>query len=184
MKTKNFRKKISLACGTDDLRPSMTHLHFKDGFVYATDAHILLKQNLKAHAFTDDEIELMNGKFLHAAAFNEVYRYDSVTVTEQGFICRKGPVKTIVEFTPFDGKYPDADAVIPTGPVSPIDSIGLNMALIKKVEQLTLSYTKNVKAHFRGKNKAIIFTPIDSDDLEPNADLILLMPVAIGAESF
>lgn len=181
MKTKNFRKKISLACGTDELRPSMTHLYFKDGYVYATDAHILLKQSLKAHAFTDDEIEIMNGKFLHAAAFNEVYRYDSVTVSEQGFICRKGPVKTIVEFTDYDGSYPDADAVIPTGPLVPIDSIGVNMAIIKKVEQLTLSYVKNVKIHFRAKNKAIIFTPLDSDDLEPNAEIILVMPVMMGA---
>lgn len=179
MKTKNFRKKISIACGTDELRPSMMHIYFNNGYAYATDAHILLKQKLKAHAFTDEEIEILNGKFLHAAAFNEVYRYDHVTVSEKGFICRKGPVKTIVEFTDFDGNFPNIEAVIPTGELKPIDSIGVNMAIIKKVEQLTLSYVKNVKMSFRAKNRAIIFTPLDAKDLEPDAELILIMPVRI-----
>lgn len=179
MKTKNFRKKISIACGSDDLRPVMSHLFFDNGYVIATDAHLLLKQSLKEHAFTEEEISIMNGKLLHRAAFDEIFRYDHVTVSEAGFTCRKGPVKCIIEFSECENKFPDYEAVIPKTKLQPIDEIGLNMKIIHKISQLTLSYNKNVKFSFRAKNKAVIITPLDGD-VEPGADLLLVMPVMIG----
>jgi hypothetical protein len=35
--------KLHLACSKDDLRPTMSHIQLKNGFLYATNAHIVVK---------------------------------------------------------------------------------------------------------------------------------------------
>lgn len=174
MKTKNFKTKISLVCGSDDLRPAFMHLYFKDGYVYATNAHIALKQGLIDHDFTSDEIEILNGKLLHKAAFNEIYRYDNVTVQNDGFLCTKGHITALISFTPANElKYPDIDSILPSGALVPVDSIGVNSKLLNLLHSVTLSDTKHHKTQFYGQNKAVLFTPTDKSISET----ILIMPV-------
>lgn len=177
MKTKNFRKKISLACSDDDLHPILQHIFFDEGYAIATDARLLLKQSLKDNGFTQDEISIMNGKYLHAEAFNEIFRCDMVTVSEDGFTCRKGAVKCLIEFSDIgDSKYPNWKAFIPyLNTAQPVAAIGINIKLLDIVNKITLSYTKALKFTFTAPNRGIIITPIDDGADE----MILVMPARI-----
>ena len=57
-----LNSKVYEACGTDDLRPAFSYLHFQDNKVFATDAHIIVVQDTALH-FEGLE-EKLNGKSL------------------------------------------------------------------------------------------------------------------------
>lgn len=177
MKTKNFRKKVTLACGSDELRPIMEHIYFDEGNLVCTDAHILLIQSLEQHGFTEAEVEIMNGKFLHRASFDEIFRYDHVTVSEDGFTCRKNSVECLIKFSKSPGDYVNYKAVIPTGELGSIDEIGINLNLLARANKITLSPLKGVKFRFRAKNKAIILNSVD--EFDSKHETILIMPVML-----
>ena len=87
----NFNKDVHmhLACAKDDFRPQMQCIYFKDGFAYATDAHVLVKNDLTACSNLDPEqIALLDGKLLHADHYKDILKYDTIIllmkfVTEQ-----------------------------------------------------------------------------------------------------
>lgn len=73
MKTRhNFNKdlRMDLACSRNDyFRPVFSYIHFKDGYAYACDTHILVKNKLsECSTFTDEEIEKLDGKFIGSKA--------------------------------------------------------------------------------------------------------------------
>lgn len=178
MKTKNFRKKLSIACGNDDLRSALQYISFNDGYAICTDAHILVKQSLKEHSFTEDEIKIMNGKFLHKNAFNEVFRFDYVTVSEDGFTCRKSNVKSVIGFSDLDERLPNYMNVLNElkKPVE-LSEIGFSSSLLKKISDVSLSYIKSHRLKFYGKNKGVLFSPTDVDE---NDETILIMPIQLN----
>ena len=45
----NFATPLHLACADDEIRPALECVHFIDGFAYATDGSILVKQSLKEY---------------------------------------------------------------------------------------------------------------------------------------
>src|SRR5690606_11368519 len=109
--------------------------------LYATDAHILVKQNMKVHGFEDEEIAIINDCFIHKNAFAEILRYDVVHITENGFECTKDNVTATIKYVKKDEvswTYPKADAIIPDEKDKKritIDEIGLNIKLLTKLEQ-------------------------------------------------
>jgi len=179
MKTKNFRKKLSIACSNNDLRPVLQCIYFDEGFAVATDAHIIVKQSLREHGFNEVEIEIMNGKFLHKDAFNEVFRYDNVKVSEEGFNCidKKNNVSALIRFSHIEGKYPNYKSLFETDKQKEVDEIGLKGSLLKRINDISLSCIKTYKFQFYGKNRGIKITPTDLTELD---ECIILMPVMIN----
>lgn len=177
MKTKNFRTKLNLACSNDGLRTVLQYISFDDGYAVATDAHILVKQSLKEHGFTKDEITIMNGKFLHKDAFVEIFRYDYVSVDINGFTCIKGLVKCIIGFSEIDGKYPIYGKIFENLKEEVLSDIGIDLNLLKKISQITISCSKKMKFTFHGTNKGILISPTGADSV---SETILLMPIQIN----
>lgn len=180
MKTKNFKRKLNLACSTNDLRYIIQHIYFDEGYAVATDAHVLVKQSLREHNFTKEEIEIMNGKFIHKDAFIEILRYDFVMVTEEGFscVCKKNIVKTLISFSDVEGKYPNyKDLFDNLKKLEDVDFIGMNGNLIKKINEISLSTMKTYKFSFFGKNKSI---KINATDLAEADESILLASVMLN----
>lgn len=91
MKTRhNFNRclRMDLACSRNDyFRPVFSYIHFKDGYAYASDTHILVKNNLsECSTFTDEEIEKLDGKFIGSKAYKSILSYDMVQVTDRSFV--------------------------------------------------------------------------------------------------
>ena len=168
---KNFLSKPHLACSNDDLRPAFGYIQFKDGFLFATDAHIAIKQDLKVHGFEDEEIEFLNNTYLHKNAFAEILRYNEVYVRENGFFCKKDNFSAFIEFIKledFPHTYPKIEAVI-LDPADKnriaIDEIGMNIKLLTKLEQCLVNGYSGLghKFQFFAKSKAILVIPMDKD---------------------
>jgi hypothetical protein len=81
---RNFKLKMHMTCGKDDLRPIMSHVYFDNGNMVSTDAHVLIKA--KTSEFTDfdpSELEILNGKFIHANTFKKILACKHVVVDEE-----------------------------------------------------------------------------------------------------
>lgn len=113
---KNFMKslRMDLACNNDWVRPISKYIYFKDGYAYATDSHILVKNKLQeCSSFTEEEIERLNGKFISAKAYKSIITFDTVNITDTGFECYMDEQQRVIyTFCYPDGKYPNCDSVI------------------------------------------------------------------------
>lgn len=106
---------IHNCCGSDDLRPNMQHVYFKDGYAYATNAHILIKESLATvHGFDEEQIKLMNDKYIHKNSFKYLKGAVVYTITENGIdAVYKNGVALTIKFNNLDGfKYPDCSKVL------------------------------------------------------------------------
>lgn len=82
----NFKTPLHLACSDDNLRPTFQYVHFIDGWAYATNAMVLVKQSLDDYCDVLDK-ENLNGHALHADSFKKILRYDTVQAFDD---CVKG----------------------------------------------------------------------------------------------
>lgn len=106
----NFDKKVQmhLACSKNELRKEMQCVYFKDGFAYASDGIILVKNRIsEISGLEKHEAEALNGKFLHADLYKDMLKYDNIMIAEDGIECSKGDDKVFFYFSKFD-KFPDA----------------------------------------------------------------------------
>lgn len=94
---KGFEKIVS----KDDLRPSLQNVLFKDGFAIATDAHKLVKVDLKLYGLDKEDISNLEGCVLDLEVLNELklkkgqtlsFSKKKIEVNSKG---RKKPLKVI-----------------------------------------------------------------------------------------
>lgn len=112
--------KLHKVCGDDELRPVQGYLYFKDGNVYATDAHIAIAAPLSfVSNFDDDEKYLLKGKLIHASQFAQLLkmRETHVKVSADGvrFECKTAYGETIIFPLLTEeqlGKFPNVESVI------------------------------------------------------------------------
>ena len=173
-----FTKKINTICSNDNLRPSMSHIMFKDGFIVATNANILIRQNLKLYGFSEEQIKLMQEKFLHKNTFKLLLGLEIKEVDADGIVALKDGSEIKFLFAKADWKYPNYEAVLPfNSPVQMIDEIGFNDKNIQKILSVMFNSTGGFKMCFYGKSKAIKITSTSENESEQMA---ILMPILIN----
>lgn len=191
---KNFKRKLSIVCkktSKDDL-DALQYLHFKNGFVYATNAHILVRQSLKSHDFSDNEIALLDGVCMHKDVFDVIYQYEEIYITKEG-------EKTYVEGTKgrVTAKYAlktcekegiaaiNFEAVLPQGKLrlNPKVLFGVNVEYLALLKSVVLSEHQEgpiVQMFFQGDGsmatRAIV---IRSSDFKLEDEMIIIMPVIL-----
>src|SRR5690606_15777727 len=178
--------KLHLLCSNDDLRPLLNFLYFKDGYVYATNAHICIRQKLFLHEFSEEEAQIIDGCLLHKSTFAEILRYNIVTITENGFECLKGDVKATFHFIKTSdndlGQYPNVEAVLK----EPIESIknkdfmvktiGMNLNYIDLINKAMIRDINSFQFYFSTQNRAIL---IKSSSEPIENQIALLMPTQV-----
>jgi len=173
-----FKKDISIICSHDEMRDNLQYVLFKDGYLWATNAHVMIKQHLSLHDFTEEEIKIMDGKCIHGSAFKLMKKFDIIEATEKGLLC-KGDYKVLFE-------YGSEDIVFPVGfqkvmdfseSKIQIDEIGVNYDYINRIKKVSMSETKQFKMEFFGKNKNIKVTP---NEINEGLEVFLIMPCLIN----
>jgi len=174
-----FVSALHEACGKDSLRPVMSHVFFTNGKVWATDAHILVSQDLRETlGFTDEHVQLLEGKYLEAGHVKELTKCiafettaEYVQGTQKNGGTFRAPLKTESEV----GKYPNCEAVIPQQ-TDPTEHIGINHKIFTRLcNAMVLKTPDNcVKLSLNGQTRGIVVRPI-----EDSGQLGLIMPVKI-----
>lgn len=186
--TKKFKKDLHKLTDLNGWRESLQYVFFKDGYVYATDACVLIKQSLALHDFTEEEIKLLNGYCIHANAFAMLRKFDVLSVTKAGEInASKDGVSIVVKLSEYSTKSGGDKIIMPTfdqvlnkayeglkkAPASKY--MALNPTLLKLLTSCLFD-SKDVVLRYSGKNKAIAVEVASGDDIDQKA---LIMPVMV-----
>lgn len=159
----NFNKKLRIdyACGSDKLRPAMQLIHFENGYAYATNAHIAVKNKLsECSDLRDDQIEKLNGKNLHKDTFREILKYDNIEIDSKGIeVYKSGVYMARYEFAEI--KYPDVESVMQSTLDAPIEAKQKILINLKNLEllQKSLFNGNDSVLEFRQGNNAVIVRP-------------------------
>lgn len=158
----NFNKKLRIdyACGADKLRPAMQLIHFENGYIYATNGHIAVKNKLsECSSLSDDQIEKLNGKNLHKDLFKEILKYDIIEIDDNGIKAKKDNNIIYCEFT--EVEYPDVESVIQKSLNAPIEQkqkIAINLKNLELLQKSLFNGNDSV-LEFKQGNGAIIVRP-------------------------
>ena len=110
MKTRhNFNRNIRLdaICSQDGFRVQMEFISFQNGKAIATNGHCLVVAKIsEISTFTEEEIEKLNGKFIHRESFKRLIKEDFVQITDDGFLCISDNRKQLIYFSEVD-KFPN-----------------------------------------------------------------------------
>lgn len=163
----NFKKKVQmhLACLKDETRPAMQCVYFNNGFAYASDTHILVRNRIsEISGLNEAEIEALNGKFLHADFYKDMLKYDNILIAEEGIECTKGNGKAFFYFSTFE-KYPNAEKVLQSAlnkQTVPTPQVSFDMKLMQRLNK-ALYESDSCTATFKGTGNAIIFDSLKDD---------------------
>jgi len=170
----NFNKSVKMheACEKGKTRPVLGFIFFKDGYAYASDASVLVKNNLQeCSSLAKGQIEELNGKLLSAKSYAEILKYDTITVSDEGIEAVKGNDKAFFYFNN-ELVYPDVEKVIQEAlnkQKTAMSTIGLKPDLIIKLQK-SLCSTYCCEFAFTGVNSEVI---VQSDEM---LSMALLMP--------
>lgn len=177
-----FNSKFWKAAAKDELRPAMECVYFKDGFLYCTDAHLCVRQNLDIHSAFDNKEQrhFYDGKMLHSSVFPIIAKADIIEWIEDKLIAEFGN-KTVEILYKSEPKYPDAEKLIQDVLALEKDSvnnIGVEHECVSKIGDImtihTLAFT------FTSKSSGIIVTSNDEAGLTGSlTEVIIMMPTLI-----
>ncbi len=173
-----FKTPIWKACSNDGLRPALQHAYVKDGYIYATNAHIAIRQSLSAiHEIPAEQIAVMDGKFFSVPLLKALEKFNMVEFRADGIECTSHGTRAVYRYSEEPGKYPNVDAVIPsTESRQNVARIGFDPILLKRLTEVMSSDLGQFALEFYGKSKAIVVT---SANHTRAAQLGILMPVIL-----
>lgn len=174
----NFKSNLHLLAGKDPFRPAMQHIYFKDGYMWVTDAHILLKQRIDHSTIIAPEH--LEGKSLHSSVYQMIKgKFDIVKATPEGLNCTDSYGNKVM-FSYSISETPEfvknMSAVIPKGDLVPVPAIGINLNYLNLLRKGMILSDMGCKFSFYGKNRAIVVTAIGVEDQTG-----MIMPVMLDS---
>lgn len=179
LKIGGFKTPIWKACASDNHRPALHHAHIKDGYIYATDAHIAVIQSLKeVHDISAEEIAILDGKFFSVSILKALDKCDVVIFKEDGIHVTIGKVRAVYQYDSEPGKYPDIEAVVPQpNQKEPVARFGINYRLLQKLGEIMNTDTNQLALEFFGETRACVVTKANGERSEQHA---IIMPVILN----
>ena len=173
--TKTQIPPLHLACGKDDLRPSLQQVYFKDGYAYASDGHILVKTSLEYFGFHN--VKKLDGKAIHCKQFEQIVKSKVIVIAGDDCIAVKSDNGTATfNYASEDIKAPIFENVIPTKETESISNIGINAKVLQTALKCFITDRYDFKFSFYGNLSPILITE-DSGDYDDQ--LILIMPIIL-----
>lgn len=172
---KTLLPKTHLACGTDDLRPIMSHVFIHEGNAVATDAHILVIQNLEScTSFKKEFIDQLEGKLIHRLVWQQCFNAEALFIKDGKLLCIKKGLRTYYDIETQENarRYPDYKNVLPKlKDAKAIQRVSFNAFMLSKIQ--TIFDCINLNLEFIDAHKAISVTPGQADYNQK----ALIMPV-------
>ena len=169
--TLNFKKDFQLwkACANDPVRPVMEYILFKDGYAYASDAHVLVRVPLEeCTTFEDEQRALLDDCLIHRSMLKYIVGFDIVLVkkADDGAVyleARTGENTVNVQLGKNGDvlKYPNTEDILKgSKDRTPIQKIGFNP---KCIASLTAALgTDRLKFEFASEKSAVFVRPVSA----------------------
>jgi len=169
MSRRNFSKSVKLydITANDELRPAMQCVCFKDGYAYATEAHMLIKAKIEDICnFDPEEIAILEGKMVSGASLKRICSHNEIQVTNDGFVATDNTGSKII-YTFADenvvGNFPNCEKVLAeamNSPLHPKDIIGINYGMLDTLTN-AMGCKDNAKLEIRNNGNTIVVTSLD-----------------------
>lgn len=152
-------KVFKCAAQNDELRPAMNSVYFQNGYVYATDAHMLVRAKITDISnFTDEEVALLEGKSIHAKLLKSVYSHNFVEVKADGFHASDEKQGWEIVYLFNDEKTaptpPNFEVILSKSEHAELDKIGLKANLLSKLTS-AIGCGDNTRLDFTGRSSQI-----------------------------
>ena len=156
----------------------MNCVHFIDGFAYASNGNMIIKQSLEYHSVL--EKDFLNGHSIHRLNYANIMQFEFATANEDGIACQNKDGRTVF-FEYFDAKgepVPDFARVVNQFSAKGVDFIGIAP---KQVEILGKAFYNgdHVRFRFAGIDRGMIIDVLGYED-----QLAYLMPVILNGTLF
>ena len=155
--------KLHKVCTDDDLCPALSYVYFKNGYAYATNAHIAVRAKIEDISNIDPrDIEALNGKTLHYKQFELLLKHDSMEVEGNDIkmlnigdnLTTTITLRDDIVFPNVDKVLEDAEAGFRENPPT-IDPC-INIALLNKLCAALGNSNKKAGLRFCGLSKGIL----------------------------
>ena len=100
-----FKKKLNLAMSKDVMRQDLCRMYFSDGFLYVTEAHLLIRQSLSLHGFDAIDIQNLNGKYITREQYEAILKGFLHEVNETEIIAETKTGKIVIDLHTHDNKF-------------------------------------------------------------------------------
>ena len=156
---------------SDTLRPAMEYICFRNGYAYATDAHILIRVPIEElfeeealHINAEELKEQLNGVLFHAALWKKVAAFEGLRIEVENdipvFKTKINKHEIIFRFvkdgSPF--KYPKAEELFKAEPKEPVSRIAFPSVLLAK---LAAAMGENdIILNFASEKDKILISPL------------------------
>jgi len=159
-----FTTKLYEVCADDKLRPLMQCVHFKDGFAYASNGYISIKQTLELHSVMNKE--LLEDKSIHKDSYKAIMAFEIAECNEEGIYCKNtsGQTAFFGYFDRMGEMIPNFEKAMQTGKgLTSLSFIGLDPDLLNKLSKAIYNPSNNMRMQFTGIDSAIIIDAVGVD---------------------
>jgi hypothetical protein len=172
----NFATPLHLATSDDELRPVMQCVWFNDGFAYASDSHVLVKQSIEMSTIM--EADKLNGHCLHRSSFKDIMKYQYATATDEGVDCtgKKGD-KAFYPYHDGIGEMPSFEKVLDdilSNDPEATNRVGLSSPSLVRVSKALGCGRSGLTLSFRGYLRGVV---VSANDSEAGNQIGLIMPI-------
>jgi hypothetical protein len=180
-KKQTFNTKLYECCADDKLRPIMQCVYFENGWAYAADGYVAIKQTLSFQSVIN--IEELDGKLLHKDSYKAVMGFEFAQATPDGLECwsSNGQRAFFEYFKPGENdKIPNYDKVIQGKKgVTSLSFIGISPELLTRVTKALYVPAGNIRLQFTGVDSAILVDVVGVDEQQA-----IVMPSIINDTLF
>lgn len=176
IKERNFNSKLHIACSNDVMKGErMQLIHFKNGKAYASNGWIAVRQPLAVHSLFPEDIEALEGKFIHAQDYKKIIQFEIIRCADNGIFCRASSGEVFFPYHKYEGEWLAIDPIFEGHEVENIDAIGFNAKNILLISQAFVC-DGNLQFSFNKKNKASIVRTLDGEQEA------IIMPVMLRSD--
>lgn len=168
----NFLAPLHKACGSDKFRPALMYVHFMNGYAYASNNQIVVKQSIADYCLVIDA-ERLNGHAIHKDSFQDIIKYEVAQANNKGIECwNEDGKKAFYSYLQADSniKTPDFDSVFEQATATPCKMFGINPAHFAIADKVLVHGNAAVRVTLSGISKPIM---LDCDTY-PNQRVLIM----------
>lgn len=180
-KKQTFNTKVFECCADDKLRPIMQCVFFENGYAYASDGTVAIKQTLSFQTVID--IPELDGKLLHKDSYSAVMGFEFATATPDGIDClNANGQKAFFEYfaPPETDKIPNYEAIIKgKRGLTSVGFIGIDPRRLARLTKALYDPSGNLRLQFSGVDSAIFVDVVGVDEQQA-----IMMPIILNDTLF
>ena len=148
-----FKTKIWNALGKDEMSQSLMYAKILNGYIYASDGKILIKQSLQEfHEIEKEQADIIEGKTFHRDLLKQLWAFDIVGFDHDKIRASIGGAHTEFDYSPTITS-PNFEGVLTRSYIE-VKQIAFNYKLLKTLCDV-MDFDGSPKFYFAGENQAI-----------------------------